>query len=394
MALDVKAFDQVTHADLQQLIDNGVAEDRTYEYKLGPIGNSAEAKKEFLKDLTAFANASGGFVVIGMEEKASVPIKLVGVAVPNIGAEISRLENIIRDGVDPRLVGVQIRAISGPGGDPAIVIRVPRSWNPPHRVKYDGSNRFWLRNSNGAHEMSVQELRSQFLASATLADRVKAIRLERTNVIMQNAGPVSLRTKDCMAIHIVPVASLIDETAVDVERAYALYDEFRPRFPTSLSRDYNFDGIAISADIDKEGTVGAYTQVFRTGVVELVVGHVLYSPRDGDPPQFLRINPVEKRTIEHLPPICGGLAKLQIAAPVFVMLSLINVPGSRIQIDMGASRTLDRQHLHLPAVTFDTLNLQGEWHRAMKVPFDAMWNAYGEPRSPSFATGAWSALKM
>jgi hypothetical protein len=42
----------------------------------------------------------------------------------------------------------------------------------------------------------------------------------------------------------------------------------------------------------------------------------------------------------------------------------------------------------------DTLDLQGAWHRIMKVPFDAMWNAYGYADSPGFKTGAWSALRM
>src|SRR5438552_3554050 len=72
MALDHLAFDQITHTDLLRLIENGVAEDRMIDYKRDAIGTDDAAKKEFLKDVSALGNASGGNIVIGMEEDKSV----------------------------------------------------------------------------------------------------------------------------------------------------------------------------------------------------------------------------------------------------------------------------------------------------------------------------------
>ena len=55
-----KNIDQITEEDLQALIDNSVLEGKTIEYKQSLPSNSDSDKKEFLADISSFANASGG----------------------------------------------------------------------------------------------------------------------------------------------------------------------------------------------------------------------------------------------------------------------------------------------------------------------------------------------
>jgi predicted HTH transcriptional regulator len=155
-------FDDISEADLDALIQASVPEGLAIEYKRDPYGNSDADKKETLKDITSFANSAGGHLILGMEERNGVATGLTGLPDVDPDALINRLESLVRDGVEPRIVGVRIRAVSLSGGGAALVIRIPKSWNPPHRVSAARSNRFYVRNSGGAHEASVEELRVLF----------------------------------------------------------------------------------------------------------------------------------------------------------------------------------------------------------------------------------------
>ena len=59
---------KVTQKDLQDLIDNVVLEGKTIEYKATlPLGDP-DGKKEFLKNVSSFANTSGGDIIYGITE--------------------------------------------------------------------------------------------------------------------------------------------------------------------------------------------------------------------------------------------------------------------------------------------------------------------------------------
>jgi hypothetical protein len=59
MAID-KPLDEIGLEDLQRLLTNGVAESRSLEYKqVLPTGTDSD-RKEFLVDVSSFANAIGG----------------------------------------------------------------------------------------------------------------------------------------------------------------------------------------------------------------------------------------------------------------------------------------------------------------------------------------------
>lgn len=69
MTLFGKHLDSITEADLQALVDNEVAEDKLTEYKQELPGGGDSQRKEFLYDVTAFANASGGDLIFGVKEQ-------------------------------------------------------------------------------------------------------------------------------------------------------------------------------------------------------------------------------------------------------------------------------------------------------------------------------------
>ena len=105
MSIRDKALDSIEQSDLQELIDNGMLEGKFLEYKEKLPGETDSDKKEFLADVSSFANTAGGHLIFGVREVDNVPNELCGVEVDNPDKEIQRLENMIRDGIDPRIPG-------------------------------------------------------------------------------------------------------------------------------------------------------------------------------------------------------------------------------------------------------------------------------------------------
>ena len=115
------------------------------------IGKTEGEKKEFLQDICSFANATGGHMILGVDEGEGVerglPVKLIGFTV-NIDEQISRLQNILLNGIEPRIYGLDMKAVEltsqhERAGAVAIVIESPQSISVPHMVKFQGHDTFY-----------------------------------------------------------------------------------------------------------------------------------------------------------------------------------------------------------------------------------------------------------
>src|ERR1044071_7795937 len=122
---------RINREALEALLESRTPEGRHHEYKQALPSSSDRDVKEFLADVSSFANSSGGLLVIGIREDGGLPVEVVGLNIDNIDAEIARLDAFIRDGIEPRIPGVQI-APHRLSGNLVLAIDVPRSWALPH----------------------------------------------------------------------------------------------------------------------------------------------------------------------------------------------------------------------------------------------------------------------
>ena len=182
-----KPLGQISKEDLESVVAAQVPEGQQIEYKQALPGNADGEKKEFLADVSSFANSAGGHLVYGVLEKrdasgktTGLPEGINGLAGVNAGAEILRLENVIRDGIEPRLPAARLRQVDGFAAGPVIVIEVPRSWASPHVVKFANHGRFYARNAAGKFQLDVQELRAALAHAPDGAGRCSTVR-EREN---------------------------------------------------------------------------------------------------------------------------------------------------------------------------------------------------------------------
>ena len=116
--------------------------------------------------------------------------ELCGVEVESLDRENLRLEQIVRDGIEPRMPKVEFHAVHLSGNRYIWLIRVPASWIAPHRVKRN--SKFYARNSAGRYELDVSELRLAFSMTETIAGRIRDFRTDRIAKINAGLTPVSL----------------------------------------------------------------------------------------------------------------------------------------------------------------------------------------------------------
>lgn len=386
MALN-ENFEGIAEADLVSLKANGITEGPLLEFKRGIYGRSDSDKREFLKDLSALANAMGGHLVIGIEEEEGVAGDLVPIAA-DVDAELLRLENLARDGVQPRIIGLRMRAVPVTAGS-VIVVKVPRSLHAPHRVSFQGVNRFYTRNSTGVHELSVDELRVAFIAQATARERAEAYRKERVALISAGEAPLADvdLTQGAAVLHVVPWSALSDGM-VDIDVARRMDGPFSPIGRAGYSPRYNFEGF-----ICKEQNI-AYTQVFRSGTLEAVTTGLLGGQlgRRGFSGHYL-----ERQLSEGLSRYLPALPVLGVGGPALVGISLLRVAGASVHIGEDShsftvfgTDTLRYDRIDLPGVVIEDLSVPLEMKRLLRVPFDTLWNAVGATREHLFdADGNW-----
>ncbi len=389
MSLRFVPIEEIAEAHLRALIQDGVAEGRDIDYKLALPGTSADDKKEFLADISSFANAGGGDLVFGVDESAGLPTVVRGLA-DDLDDAMLRLESSIRDGVAPRIQGVRSHPVPLSSGKGALVLRVPRSFARPHVITFRNHWKFFTRSSNGKHQMDVDEVRAAFVGSEAIAERVRAFRADRLGRVVAGEGAAALEGSARAVLHVAPLSAFDSPLPlVDLGTEDDAMRDLRPpsngRFPR-----YNFDGLVSEGRHAGRGVV-SYAQLFRSGVVETV-----------DATPFLEdeltivANELEEYTVEALKRYLRLQRVLGVSSPVAVMFSLVGVGGYSIAHSSnspGYIRPVDRDDLVVPEVLLESGPdaEDREVGLALKGIFGAVWNACGYAESPNFYDdGRWA----
>ena len=247
-----KQFDQITKEDIDSLVTNEVKEGRVIEYKQALPGNADKEKKEFLADVSSFANAAGGDLLFGVVEKrdakneqTGIPDSVPGLASVTPDQEIRRLDSMIQAGIGPRIASVRIRAIEGFTAGPVLLVRVPKSFSAPHMVTFQDHSRFYSRNNGGKYTLDVTEIRSAFALSESLPEKVRRFRDERIARIVAGETPIAVCEDPKIILHLLPVAALDMATKLDMPALpeQALLGGMCPLGSNGWERRFNFDGI-------------------------------------------------------------------------------------------------------------------------------------------------------
>lgn len=390
-----KIVSEIAFEDVGRLVDDKTVEDRTLEYKEALPGTGEDAKREFVADVSSFANASGGDLIFGVEDtrdangKATgVPCRIVPLQSTNLSLDVLRLESVLQTGVEPRIMGIQSRILESPSGDRVLLFRIPKSWNGPHMTKVGGVKRFYSRTSQGKYEMDVGELRLAFNLTSSLPDRLRNLRLERLDRIISGATPVSLTNGPKLVLHLVPLTALEESRPLDIGKTEnELTTTLIPMGAAGTwSNRLNFDGF-----LTYNTYADTYVQLYRSGVIEAVS---MVGARNA-PPEFTNSLPstlIERELISASRSYLVVLAKLGINPPVFLMLSMLDVKGRYFPSGrfffLSDIQSIDRDVLALPEVMIDDLST--DIPQMLRPTLNILWQASGYSGSPNFdSNGDW-----
>jgi hypothetical protein len=386
-----KPIDQITEDDLDYLIKNECAEGRDLDYKLELHLDTSDQKKEFLADVTSFANTIGGRLIIGIREEKGVAVEVVGQEIDNIDGFKLRIENLMREGIKPRLSGVLIHPIPLKSGKFVVIFRLSQSWVSPHIVTLGKSSRFYARSSAGKYLMDYVEIKNAFLEAESIYEKANEFRASRIARIVANDTPVKMPNTAKTMLHIIPFHSLSGGVSLD-SNEIILHDESFPPLGDCQSRGgtYNLDGCLFykGAYIGEKKADG-YCQVFRNGCVEGVDAFTLKPEGES---RYIPSVAFEKEILETLHKYLSGLKTLDVLQPYLVILTLVGVKGymmaTRKYSRSRGNPIIDREIVPPPGVVFHEEHYDiGE---KMRPIFDTIWNASGLPASMNYGQdGKW-----
>lgn len=379
-----RPFDALTLADIQALVTQRTPEGRRIEFKRDHYGRNDDARREFAADVSALANSSGGDLLIGVAAETGAASEVCGVQSDNPDQLVLQISDAIRSAFEPTIEGVRVKWFPLEGGQGVILVRVPNSWRGPHRVIVARDSRFFVRDENGKHPMSVDELRRAFLNADEIEQRMRKFRLERLALIDADEGPLALvddgRPK--LVIHFIPLAAFADDVQIELTGSET---GIAPLGASGWNSLHSIDGlVTYSGPEDKFQTVRAFTSLFRNGIVEAV--DAVYT-RETEGHRQLDLNGIEDDLLDAARRVPQAYDRLGVGAPIYISLSLLRVRGLAAPLHRwggGLPYPQRRDRVLLPELRFER-DAAGAWDMSGLRPLcDLLWNAFGRAQSPNF----------
>jgi hypothetical protein len=390
-------FEAISKAHIEALVTNAVNEGRTIEYKQELPGGTDDDKKEFLADVSSFANAAGGDIVYGLTEQrdergkpTGIPDKAEGLAGINADQQKRRLEEMIRTGIDPRLPGLRINHYDGFPSGPVIVIRVPKSWAGPHMVAFKNHSRFFTRNSAGKYQLDVREIRAAFTASGDLRAKITAFRTDRVGKIIANEAPFDLPATPKIILHLVPLTILDPVIQFDLAPVSNDPSLVTPISNSGYDRRNNLDGYLSYRFTGQGGKGDGYCQLFRSGAFEAVDADLLNASADV---KLVASTYVEEHVLQATARYFKAARRIGVPMPLIVMATVTGLKGygmatGSVWLNFQPTCTIDRDVLLFPDALVDNYGVSADV--ALKPIFDAFWQSAGFECCPHYdANGRW-----
>lgn len=369
-------LESVDAAVIDSLVQNRVAESTTVEFKAALPDRSDKGIFEFLKDACAMANSAGGDIVYGVRELDGVADAVQPISEESEDKTLLRLGQMLDSGIEPRIPGMRFQSVAVSGGF-VLVMRVPQSFSGPHRIVRNGQHRFPLRNQRHVSDMSYDQLRTAFDRTSSLAAEARSFRRARIHGIVEAQQFRALEGGAAVVLHILPLAGFGGAQTADVRAAKdSPHDLVFGRW-SNTDWAFNFDGFVVSST-PSSGKRRAYTQLFRSGAVELYsAGHSFESQHGAAVIGGMYVTDDLRRM---LGVGLSAVRKIGAAGGAFVAASLLNVQGRKFSLgtitDISHGHHSDRDQLLFAEQWVE--NIEGvNLHTVLRPMLDVLWQSFG-----------------
>ena len=385
-------IDCISLEDIKSLIDNSVCENKMLDYKRELHIETDSDKKEFLADISSFANSTGGDIIFGIEEDAvnKIPINIVGITYDNEDKLIRKLEDLIRQSIQPVILNIEYKVIEIKKDICILIVRIPQSIIAPHRVEFKGHNKFYTRNNKGKYQMDVSELRIAFNSGLELDKRIENFKMDRYYQLLSNKYNKFPNDSPILVVHYIPISafSLNNKKMLNLAN---IKDEMNNCSSKALgcsnTKQISMDGICIDY---KNGNHSSMAKYKIDGIIEKA--SVKFFRKDYE---FTDISPsktinyingyqILNTLIDDFNEVKRYYEKIGIHTPIIVSYAILNAFGYTIPTKdwHDVLNTIDRELLCIENLYIESLEKNVE--ELLQPTFDAIWNACGYEKCPAY----------
>ncbi|MEK5277970.1 MULTISPECIES: AlbA family DNA-binding domain-containing protein [Paenibacillus] len=387
MRLFGKVTKDLNHDDIERLIQNKVMESRVLDYKQTMPKPNDAGKREILADITAMANTDGGLLIFGIQEaqedgkNAGYPDKIIGVTAPDgtdLNVEQSKqwLDSVIRDGIEPRISGIEFQDIIC-DTKVVFIINIPRCLQSPYMVKFSGDSKFYARSNTGKYQMDVRQIREAFSLTDHWRNSSEDFRKKRIEMYPENAIGISA-SESTLLLQVLPLG---ERELIDIKGKAKQITNLLPAISaTGWSSDYNLDGI-VKRSADGSGS---YIQIFRNGGME--ASELLnFAEKDSDGKWQLSLGLITTLCMKYLHYYLKFAGHYQIDPPFAVYINIINMSGSYIKTGIRGKVPFanGRNQVLLPGVYIDDMSVNID--QALRSSFDMIYQSCGLSHCTDFS---------
>ncbi|SYZ72114.1 putative transcriptional regulator containing an HTH domain and an uncharacterized domain shared with the mammalian protein Schlafen [Candidatus Zixiibacteriota bacterium] len=375
--------------EVEELVKNDTPESYLLEYKRELNIEADKEKKEFLADISAFANKFGGRIIFGVQEKRDKegkstgrPEKIVGIGSINEDELKSKIESILDTGIQPKITQKQVHIVRS--GDVSIVIiDIARSLYGPHCIWFKQSGRFYKRTSVGKIQMDVIELREAFMQANEWKKQADNFRDDRFEEILSELSEDVKNAEAIFVLHIVPLG--VARESID----FKLIQKYAVEIFSRYFGMYNFRNTLDGFIVCKLGQKGIL--FLRNGALE-GFQQLPLNPKKCEDIKFLLLDGhyIENLIDELLKKYIDFARITKIQPPIALYLSMmvpddcildISGKGNGIDfIDEFREKQFDRRKLKFGGIVIDNYDIDTK--KNLCGLYDILWQSGGWPERP------------
>lgn len=385
-----KSYRNIEFEDIERLVENKIAENKSIEYKLELHIDKGEEKKEFLYDITSFVNSDGGAIIYGVSElkdeagkNTGIPSNIIGLSVDNFDELIRKIEDVIKTGVEPNIPDIIIKPLQK-DDNKLLIIGLPKTIGLPRMVTYNSTNKFYRRRNSGKYLIDVYEMNQMFKENSEIIEELDNFRLTRFEKVKKNEFILNVNSQNFTLIHVCPVSyfkyntlSLSDENLLNAIRRRLV-----PIGASGWDYRHNFEGfLQYNFDLH-EKLVASYTQVFRNGIIEFFTNGLHNTI---DEKRVFYLGDLELQVIDSVKNSLQIYKDHEVSPPFAVNITLSDMLNRFVNIGQffrinNSPFLLD--NIFVPNVVIN--DFEDNIEKRLKGSFDIIWQSAGNKESPYY----------
>lgn len=374
----------ISEEHLQRLVADGVSEGPTLDAKLVLPGASDDDKKEYLRDVSAFANANGGDLLYGVKDENGIITAVPGMELQDVESEILRLSQLARDCIDPRIFNLTISPIRLESGKAVLLVRVPQSIDSPHMITFKRINQFWIRQNTGKAPMTTSDVRNSVLRTFGWRERLRKVHSDRMEALVVGEGPILLMDGPLLFVQTLPLS---EPTGLDLSTPVIRDQLIRlgpPMHGGGYNHWYTFDGFLLAPSQPNQATY-SFRLCCHDGMVEAV--RVDYHmPDDAAQQQRISIESLEGQIVALFDGNIKALQAMGVLPPIAVLVSIRGIRGAVFvrqhddRHDIAERLAVTRDPLPLPHVVLH--EYPADSRDALSLILTRLWQTAGFASAP------------